>query len=87
MSHLIVHLDEGQLDDLADRIAKRVGAPMANKPYSLKEAGLALGVSSETIRLRVKAGLIATVPGMGSRILIPRTEMTRLQEACKSRVI
>lgn len=81
MSHLVVHFDEAQLDDLADRIAKRIGGPLTNKPFSLKEAGIALGVSSETIRLRVESGRIAKIPGMGRRVLIPRSEIERLQFA------
>lgn len=81
---LMVLLTDAQLELLADKIAKRMGAPMSNKPYNLREAALALGgMSTEALRQRVHAGLIAKVPGMGKRILIPRAEIARLQEGEK----
>jgi hypothetical protein len=47
--------------------------------YSTRQAGLQLGgVSESFIRAKVREGVIAKVPHMGSRVLIPHAELVRL---------
>lgn len=76
---LKVELSEDQLAALADLVAARIGgaeAPAGRKLLSFPEAAKELGVSSATIRRRVDAGIIATVPGFSDKIS-PR-ELDRL---------
>lgn len=80
MSTLTVSLDEETMDKLAEKIARLIGGPATNEPLSLQETADRLGVSRETIRLRVKAGRIPKVKDMGSRVLIPRKWVEEAQD-------
>ncbi len=76
---LEVRLTEEQLDSLAERVAMKIAkaGPHCDAPLSVKQAAKALGLSSDTIRSRVKAGMIRTVPDIGIT-RIPKTEIDRL---------
>jgi excisionase family DNA binding protein len=75
-----VRLPEDQLVKLASLIASKTGGRGAesDRPYTVEEAARALGLSGDTIRRRVKAGLLPKVPNMG-RTLIPACEIDRLR--------
>jgi len=47
------------------------------KPYNVDEFAKAIGVSAKTIRRRIEAKLIRTVPDVG-RVMIPASEFERL---------
>ena len=76
---LEVKLSDEQLDLLADRIAAKMSAsaPQRNAPLSMAEAAKRLGVSRETVRLRVKAGLIRAVENLNP-VRISQFEIDRL---------
>ena len=76
---LEVKLSEEQLDLLADRIAAKMGEARFSKtaPLSVKEAAQALGVGTDSIRTRIKAGIIRVVPDIGI-IRVPQAETDRL---------
>jgi excisionase family DNA binding protein len=78
-----VKLAPEQLPLLARLIAREMGAVggmTRTKPYDVKEAAAALGVSPDTVRRRVAAGLFKSVPDAG-RVLIPAAEIERLLSA------
>ena len=72
---------EEQLDAIAAKVASRLGdAPAARaKPYTVKEAAAAIGCGKSDLYERVKAGLVARVPVVGT-ILIPAAEVRRIVE-------
>ena len=76
---LEVKLSDEQLDLLADRIAAKMGEARFSKtaPLTVKEAAQALGVGTDSIRSRIKAGIIRTVPDIGIT-RVPRSEIDRL---------
>jgi excisionase family DNA binding protein len=79
MNTLTILLTEEQLESLADRIAKKID-PQQKKPLTVAEASRALGIAQSTITLHVRAGVIKKVPDCGKQVLIPRTEIERLQK-------
>ena len=78
---LEVKLSEEQLELLAERIAVKMGeaTPKRKAPLSVREAALALNMSQDSVRSRIKAGLIRTVPDMEGLTRIPQAEIQRLQ--------
>ncbi len=79
MNTLTITLSDEQLEDLADRIAKKID-PQQRRPFTVAEASRALGIAQSTITLHVRAGSIKKVPDCGKRVLIPRVEIERLQK-------
>lgn len=78
---LEVKLSEEQLEMLAERIAVKMGeaAPKRKAPLSVKEAALALNMSQDSVRSRIKAGLIRTVDDLEGITRVPQAEIQRLQ--------
>jgi len=78
---LVLHLTDDQVDAIAARVAARMAeAPQrTRRPFTLREAAAEIGVSYETLRLRVRAGTVRRVPGIG-KVLIPADEVARLIE-------
>ena len=78
---LEVKLSEEQLELLAERIAVKMGEAMPKRkaPLSVREAALALNMSQDSVRSRIKAGLIRTVEDLEGMKRIPQTEIQRLQ--------
>jgi excisionase family DNA binding protein len=76
---LQVILAPEQLAELADMIAAKMGEARFSKtaPLTVKEAAQALGVGTDSIRSRIKAGIIRTVPDIGIT-RVPRSEIDRL---------
>lgn len=66
---LTVLFTDEQLDELADRIAKRIGAAAAT--VSVTEAAKMIGRSPKTVSRLAKAGLLRPISGL------PRTRFTR----------
>jgi excisionase family DNA binding protein len=50
--------------------------------YSVREAAHVLRTSTNTVRRLVDEGVLPIVPHMGQRVLVPRTAVIRLVEAC-----
>lgn len=78
MNTLTIILTEVQLEDLAKRIADKL-SPTNRQPLNTLQASKALGLAPSTIALRVRAGQIKRVPETGKKILIPISEIERLQ--------
>jgi hypothetical protein len=79
---LEVRLSDAQLEVLAERIAVKMGevsGPKRKAPLSVREAALALNMSQDTVRSRIKAGLIRTVDDLEGLTRIPQAEIQRLQ--------
>lgn len=78
---LEVRLSDEQLEALAERIAVKMGeaAPKRSAPLSVKEAAAALNISQDSVRNRMKAGLIRKAPDMEGLTRIPQSEIQRLQ--------
>lgn len=72
---LEVRLQPDQLQQLARMIAAEMQTG-SDRPARISEAAQILGRSSDTIRRRIKAGQIKTVPDHPG--LIPRSELNRL---------
>lgn len=72
---------ESMDDDAIEALAARLGVRQSRRtsPWTLAEAARELGVSRETLRLRIHAGEIARVPNIGA-LRIPAREMERLLE-------
>lgn len=54
---------------------------VARLTYSVGEAAEALGVGETTVRGLIRDGVLATVPHMGTRTLIPRASLEALVTA------
>ncbi|WP_425494625.1 helix-turn-helix domain-containing protein [Luteolibacter pohnpeiensis] len=52
--------------------------PQDGSALSITQLSRLMGVSTQTVRDRVHAGLIKRIPNSGKRILIPRDEAERL---------
>lgn len=59
----MLELTDDQLGEIADLVAQRM-AP-AKAALTIPEAAEKLGVCDDTIRNRIRAGLIPTVPSIG----------------------
>jgi hypothetical protein len=78
MSALEVKLSDDQLRDLARLIVAEMNhIPMRRSTVTVSEASKMLGVDQKTIRRRISAGVIKTVPELGA-IRIPLSEIERL---------
>lgn len=62
---LTFELSNEQIQEIADVVAAKLKGLTATKTYTVSQAAKVLGVSNETIRRRIRAGLIETVPNMG----------------------
>ena len=79
MNELTILISESQMDDLADRITKRLSGSCADrrKPVSFSDAAKLLGVCRRTVERRVEEGQIRRVPHIAKQ-LIPISEIERL---------
>ena len=81
---LEVKLSDEQLDLLAERIAVKMAdmapKPKPNAPLSMEQAAKLLKVSRETVRTRIRSGMIRPLPGFGM-IRISPAEIERLINA------
>ncbi len=78
MSALEVKLSDDQLRDLARLIVAEMNhIPMRRGTVTVAEAAKLLGVDQKTIRRRIQAGVIKTVPELGAT-RIPLAEINRL---------
>jgi predicted DNA-binding transcriptional regulator YafY len=67
---LQVLLTDAQLDDLAERIARRMQQGSGKKSVcTLAEAAAALQVSPSTVRRMMKAGQLTRVPGIAKPLI------------------
>lgn len=76
---LQIQLSDADLERLAEMVAAKRGASdqVPNKPHTVSEAAERLGVSPRTIRRRIEAGLIKTIPELG-HVRIAPSEIRRL---------
>ena len=83
---LQVELTEEQIDEIARRVAQINGASNKPKSYTPAEFAAAMGggLKEKTVRRRIAAGIIRTIPNMG-RIIIPASELERLTGGDASR--
>lgn len=75
---LEVRLPADQLEELAERIAKKMGGgALPEAALDLKEAAGMLGISQATLRRRIDEGKVQRVRGIGC-LRVARSEMRRL---------
>jgi hypothetical protein len=73
-----LELTAEQLDALADAVAARLAPASQGKvALSVADAAKATGLAKNTIRRRIEAGLIPTVPGL-SPVRIPSDFIARM---------
>lgn len=72
-----IRLPDDQLEKLAELVAAKMPGQGPTKPVSPAELAELIGVSEDTIRRRIDAGLIKKVPDIG-RVKIPVSEVDRL---------
>ena len=79
MNELTVLISETQMEDLVERLTKRLTATSADrrKPVTFSEAAKLLGVCRRTVERRVEEGQIRRVPHTAKQ-LIPISEIDRL---------
>ena len=76
--NITITIPDEQLEMLATLIARKIGGVRAGKAtYTVAEAAKILGVGQQTIRRRVEAGTLLSVPGVG-RTLIPSAVIEKL---------
>lgn len=78
---LTVKLESDQLDELAERVVRKLRESGGNeaRPKTVIEVARALGRSPQTIRRRIAAGRIRHCPGDTGRV--PHDEFQRLLES------
>ena len=76
---LTIQLNAEQLDQLAEIVASKLQARPAKDALSIIEAAAKTGVSKDTIRRRIRAGLIPVVPGMNP-VRIPSDFIARMMQ-------
>ncbi|WP_193211428.1 helix-turn-helix domain-containing protein [Luteolibacter marinus] len=74
-------LNDEQLDEIAERVAARLGGS-SGEPLTKLEAARALKVSVRTIERRIEAGVIVPVPHLGV-VRIPAGEIERLRSGAR----
>jgi excisionase family DNA binding protein len=77
---MTLRLDPEQLVELARMVAieiRSITPASGASAYTVAEAARVLGVTTETVRRRVKAGILPTIPGLGTT-RIPAAHLDRL---------
>jgi hypothetical protein len=72
-----IRFDADQLQELAKLVAKELSRGSQQQTVSPEELGAMLGVSGKTVRRRITAGVIASVPNIGV-LRVPADEVERL---------
>ena len=62
---------------IVDAVAAKV-SPTPRKPLTVKQFASATGLHLDTVYRQIQAGGIRTVPDIGTKKLIPASEVTRL---------
>jgi Helix-turn-helix domain len=75
---ITLQFTDDQLDAIAERVAKKMKAPVSGRPMSLADAAREVGVSRDTLSRAVHAGKVKRVPGI-TAIRIPASEIQRLK--------
>ena len=68
---------EEQLEELAEKIAKRIEENGRPEAVKVPEAARLMAVSEDSLRRRIKAKLVTTLPGLGP-VRISMREIERL---------
>jgi excisionase family DNA binding protein len=81
--NITIELTPDQLDAIAAAVAERIGQGRgpSKGAYTATEVAKLLGLSAETIRRRIRAGQIKTMPLRGGVVRISATEIERLSNA------
>lgn len=74
-----LRMDDGQLERLADMVAKRLRSPgNDDTPRSVEQAAKDLNISVSTVRRRIESGAIKKIEGIGA-LRIPAEEIRRIK--------